>query len=205
VADPVPQTEAERLKLLTDNLWNDSDLGSAVRKRAKELFPGLTTPDDYAAPLVAPLREENARLQAQLEAVTKRLDDDAAARAAARKEREDGDYAAKLRKVQQDYGFTEEGFQKVIARMQETKNYTDPEAAAAFIAAQTPPVQPNGPTVGPQYLNFVGGVDLDERRKQLHADPERYFDMEVTKCLNDPRGYVAAELGENYAKWHFGG
>jgi hypothetical protein len=204
--EPVIDPKFARAAALVDKLWNDEKLGSGVRRAAKDLFPETSIIDDQLEPVVAPLREQNA-------ALLKRLDEMQAAQEAERKaatekleKQRDEDYATRLDAARKRYGLTDESFDKMVARMKETGNYGDPEAAAAFILSQTPAPSSPGLTVGPQFLDFAGTRKSNERYKHLHMDPEGYFDDQVRQAL-DPatsRNYVADVMGEQYARIAFG-
>jgi hypothetical protein len=132
-------------------------------------------------------------------------------RAAEKKAKEDADKAqrdtefeARIKSAREKYKLTDEGFDKMIARMKETGNYTDPFAAAALIVSENPPPEPTGVVFGPGDLNFAGSSTVDPKYQLLHQNPEKYFDSEVRAMLQNPRQYVANEMGEQYATLAFG-
>jgi hypothetical protein len=190
---------------MVQELWNDAEVGPKVRRTANKKF-GVPIVDDQLEPVIAPLRAQNEALQ-------KRLDELAAEREADRKQREDDakkqqeqTFQATFDAVVKKYGLTDETRDKVIARMKETGNYTDPAAAAAYILSEMPaPVSP-GPTVGPQYVNFAQNDAASDRLKSLWRDPEKYFDAECAKALNPStaRDYYAEVMGEPLARINFG-
>ena len=61
----------------------------------------------------------------------------------------------------------------MVARMKETGNYADADAAAAWVASKTPAAAPAGPTWRSQDLNLFGSKDKDETLAKLHLfDPQ---------------------------------
>jgi hypothetical protein len=198
MADPAPMTEdqARALEIFSE-LFNDpaSEAGKALRAKAKEKNPNLRLPEDAVEPLIAPYREANDALKARLDAME-------AERAEEKKTREDdaakNNLEAALAGARQRFNLTDEGFDKMVARMKETGNYGDAEAAAAWVAQQTPPPQAPGPYLGPQLLNLAGSAQYDEKFALLHKDPMGAFlDSEFREFLADPVKY-SAEAGFPY-------
>lgn len=191
MADPVQPLTAEhvRAKQLIDKLWNDGELGSSIRKAAKKEF-GIDIPDDH----VEPIRLE---VQKELEAARKEREEARAEREAARKEAEE---AAMKRTLEQTisqardkYSLTDDGMTKMLDRMKTTGNFSDAEAAAAWVAQQTPPPVAANPSWLPQDMNLFGTKDgADEKFKQLHRDPVGYMDAELREFIRNPDAYVAA-------------
>ena len=137
-------TQAQiRAQELLEQLWLDGDIGEKIRKAAKAKFPDAKILDDTVAPFVAPLKAENAALKERLD---KMEADRAAEREAAEKHSAQTNLESALARARQDYNLTDEGFDKMVARMKETGNYADADAAAAWVASKTPPAAPAGPT-----------------------------------------------------------
>jgi hypothetical protein len=169
--------------------------GPMAAIKAKEKNPNLRLPEDAVEPLIAPYREANDALKARLDAME-------AERAEEKKTREDdaakNNLEAALAGARQRFNLTDEGFDKMVARMKETGNYGDAEAAAAWVAQQTPPPQAPGPYLGPQLLNLAGSAQYDEKFALLHKDPMGAFlDSEFREFLADPVKY-SAEAGFPY-------
>jgi hypothetical protein len=182
--------EHERALALVNSLWNDSEVGMMLQEKAKAAFPDIRTTSEAYAPI-------RADMDRQLAAQQKVIDDLKAEREADKKERE-AEVAERQKKTfeqqiaaaREAYSLTDEGFDKMVARMKETGNYTDPESAAAWVASKTPPKPVSGPTFGPQDLNLFGSSQHDEKLAALHKNPERYMDMELTEFVRDPDKYV---------------
>lgn len=194
MADPVTLTPEQleaykRADSLLADLLADGELGSKVRAAAKKKFNLTNTIDDQAEPIVAPLRQQIKALEENNKAMAERLE---------KKDKEDQEKAAeveftkKLGKARDHFKLTDEGVEKVIARMKETQNYTDVMGAAAFIVSETPqpkPVVP-GPSWLPQRMNLFGTSERTEAFELLHKDPQKYQDRELSKFVSDPDGYV---------------
>lgn len=187
---PIPMTENDRRSIEVFNeLWNsNTDAGRALRAKAKEKYPDARLPEDIAEPAVAPLREANAALQKRLDAMEEE-------RAAEKKAREEAaaqtNLETALANARQRFNLTDEGFDKMCERMKATGNYTDAEAAAAWVAQQTPPPAPPGPYLGPQNINLYGSSEPNPQFELLHKDPSgRFLDEEFRQFIADPDKYV---------------
>jgi hypothetical protein len=197
--------EADRYQNLVAKLWADPELGGAVRKLAKEQYPDVTLPEDSLAPILAPLQKQNQALADELKALREDRAADRKAREDAEKERADSDFAKRFDEAAAQYNLTDEGKAKMRERMVETKNYTDPYAAAAFILSQNPPAPPPGPMYGAADLNFAGSSQVDPSYALLHQDPGKYLDSEIRKAWGpNAKEYVAREMGQMYADLAFG-
>ncbi len=189
-ATPDSQAAPQRTRAqeLLDKLWTDGKLGAEVRAKAKELYPDVRIPEDDINPVLAPalaeLQAARDELKAERESIAKERSD--AADAATKLNLESQLDAARNR-----FNLTDDGFDKMVARMKETGNYTDAEAAAAWVAQQTPPPKAPANYLGPQALNFAGSAEQDERFKLLHTDPGgKFLDKEFNDFFADPDKYV---------------
>lgn len=182
--------EFQRSHELINNLWNDSAVGPAIRKMAKEKY-GIQTQDDALEPIVGPLKKQVEELQAKIAA-------DSEARE--KKAKEDSEAAAKktleetINTVRDKHNLTQEGVEKMLKRMQDTSNYGDPEAAALWVLAQDPPPKAPGPSWAPKYLDQKGNLE-DTKLKLLHNDPEAFRDAELQEFVSDPDKYVRDTFG----------
>ncbi len=186
-------TEAQiRALAALEKLWNDGEVGSAVQKKVKEIFPDAKTNDDVFGPVVAPLRAENEKLAAKLAKIEEE-------RAAERKATEEASMKRSLEEslqsAREKYQLTDEGFDKMVARMKEKGNYADADAAAAWVAKQTPPAPAAGPSWKPQSMNLFGSKKYDEALADLHRDPQEYMDNQLAQFVADPDAYVAETFG----------
>jgi hypothetical protein len=187
MADPVPAKS--RLEQLADKLWNDkTSAGAAYRAAAKELFPDVALPEEAAEGAVAPVK-------AELDAMREKFDAMVAERAAEKQAAADAAVQTNLEtavaSARAKYHLTEDGFDKMVARMKETGNYTDAESAAAWVAMQTPTPKAPGPYLGPQNINLFGSAEKNEQFALLHNDPTgKFLDNEFREFLSDPDAYV---------------
>lgn len=196
----------DRYQKVLAKVWDDPELGPAVRKAAKEVLPNLRTPADDVSPILEPLRKQNDSLAAELKAMREEREAEKKAREERDKAAADADFERKINEARKSFNLTDEGFDKMVAHMKATGNYTDPMGAAALIVSQNPPPPPPGPMYGASDLNFAGSGQIDENYRLLHESPERYLDAEIRKAW-DPRtarDYVAKEMGEQYANLAFG-
>ena len=192
-ARPATQNQI-RAEALLEALWGSADLGPKIRKVAKERFPDIRLPEETVDPVVAPLREENEALRKRFDELSERLE--------SREKRESEeksfrDLEASVDRAVKKFGLTDEGRSAMLDRMKETKNFTDVEAAAAFIAHSTPPQPSAGPTwaAGAQKLNLFGSAEADKSYERLHRNPEAYLEDELRTFARDPDKYVTETFG----------
>ena len=188
-------TQAQiRAAELLEELTRDSEVGAKIRSVIKTKFPDSQAArlDDIAEPLVAPLKKENAALKERLD----KLEADRLA------EKEDAEKRAAqtnleqaLAKARQDYSLTDEGFDKMVARMKDTGNYADADAAAAWVASKTPPASAPTPMWRGQDLNLFGTKNKDEALAKLHRDPIGFQDDQIEAFLRDPDGFTRETMG----------
>lgn len=189
---PAIPVEYQRSRELIDALWNDATVGPAIRKAAKAKYPDVTLPDDSFEPIVAPLRQQVEELQKTLKEEREQRAKDTAAADEARSKRTIEDALTSARK---SYNLTDEGFDKMVARMKETGNYTDADAAAAWVISKEPPPRQPGPTFGPNRLDVARYHD-DDARKLLLKDNEAFLDNELNDFSKDPDKYVRETFGQ---------
>lgn len=186
--------EKTRAEVLLDKLWNEqSPAGQAVRQAAKTMYPEITTPDDTAAIAVAPLKAEVEDLKGQL---GKALDRISAREQADADTQTENALAVKITNAARQFSLTDAGRDKMIARMKETGNFSDADAAAAWVHTQTPkPAPTNTPTWLPEAANLFGSQKQEEQFEALHKDPRKYMDDQLRLFSRDPDAYVAETFG----------
>jgi hypothetical protein len=141
-------------------------------------------------------------MQAKLEAYEAKLaaieEERRSEREAAEATRQKASLEDAINGARQKYSLTDEGFDKMVTRMKETANYTDADAAAAWVAQQTPAVQTKRADWMPRKANFLGSSELNENPdfKLLHTNPDRYLDSQLERFVNDPDAYVAETFGQ---------
>jgi hypothetical protein len=186
----------ERAAKLLDALWNDSKVGGALRAKTRELFPEVSLPDDQFEPMVAPLREALDATTTELKALR---EERAAEKKAAEETKFQSDFESRIEQARDKFRLTPEGFDAMVSRMKETQNYTDADAAAAWVKSQEPPPKQAGPSWAPQKLDLFGSANTDEKFKLLHTDPQAYQDAELQEFVADPDKYVRDTFGAAYA------
>lgn len=186
------QIALQRSRELIDALWNDGEVGRKIQAVAKSKWNDIKTTEDVLTPIVEPhlnklktLEEKYETLLAEREEEKRKSDD----------ERTKLKLEQQLEKARRDFNLTEEGFNQMIDRMKATGNYSDPEAAAAYVASKAPPTKVAGPTWAPQDLDLFGSKNRNEDLIQLHRDPMGYMDSQLTQFVNDPDKYVRDTLG----------
>ncbi len=191
---PTIPSEYQRAKDLVDAIWRDGDLTTrtAVRKKAKELYPEIKLPEDEYEPYIAPLKAQNDALTAELKAMR---DERAEEKKAREESKTKDDLEAALNSAKAKYNLTGEGFDKMVERMKSTGNFSDAEAAAAWVAGLNPPAPPSGPTWAPQSaaptLNKLWGTEEGgDMWKLLHKDPSAYQDAVLSEFVSDPDKFV---------------
>jgi hypothetical protein len=186
------QTATDRMKALAEALWNDAELGVKVQAKAKEMFPDAKTNADVIDPLIAPYRKQQEELSKQL---SEMREERAAERRASEEQRTKQTLEQALESARKNYSLTEEGFDKMVSRMKETGNYSDADAAAAWVASKAPPKDVKGPTYGAKRMNLFGVGKYDESMKALHQDPLQYLDDQLEEFVSNPDKYVAETFG----------
>lgn len=195
-------TQPDKVTAAFNALWADATLGPEVRRRVKALYPDVQIPEDTYDPLVAPLKAELEALKAERDAERKAAAEAAEAAAKEKAEREQAtvqqNFEAAIANARQKYNLTDEGFDKMCERIKATGNYADADAAAAWVAQQTPPPAQAGPYLGPQQLNLYSpDGEHEERLKLLHRSPDKFLDAELRDFAADAAKYCA-EAGFPY-------
>ncbi len=190
-----------RAKAIVDRLWSDrSEAGKKVKATAKELFPDIVIPDDPLDEAIAPLREQITALQTTL---AERDAKEAEAQQKALEARTETEFMTKLNAAKSEFSLSEAGVDAVVARMKETGNYTDPQAAAAYVLRGEKPVDTAGAAMlGPQAVDFFGKktAEDEERMKLLYSDPaDGFIDYEIAKMAADPDKYARTYAPEFFS------
>lgn len=197
MTDPTirPATQNQiRSEQLMEALWGSADLGPRIRKVAKERFPDIRLPEETIDPVITPLREENEALKQRLDALSEKFEAREKETAESKTFRE---LEASVNAAVAKFGLTDEGRAAMLDRMKETRNFTDVEAAAAFIAHATPPQATAGPSwaAGPAKLNLFGSAEPEEQYKRLHTNPEGYLEDQLREFASNPDKYVTETFG----------
>lgn len=190
----IEDVQSQRARALVDKLWGDKTEGGAyARKTAKEMFPDVVIPEDQTDIAVAPLKAEIATMGTKLTEALDKL---------AKRDQADADMqmenalAVKVGAARKTFNLTDAGFTKMLDRMKETGNVSDPEAAAAWVHTQTPaPKASDTPSWLPQSANFYGSQEKDDAFEKLHTNPQKYMDDQLKLFVQNPDQYVAETFG----------
>lgn len=168
-------------KLLGD-LW-DGKTGMDFKKMVKAARPDTKIPElETIEAVTKPYDEKITHLTENNKKLEERLDkweEDQKNRS------EESELSSTLHDVKKKYSLTDEGMDKVIARMKEKSN-PDAEAAAAWVRDQLPKTKPvNNSNYTPQSFNLYGSSEKDEKWEALNKDPIKFFDNEVATILNE--------------------
>jgi len=190
-----PATENQlKAEQLVETVFNDPALGAPVHEFATKMFgqikPHANTviKKTVVEPEVAAIRKQLETTEEKLAKALERIDE--------RDKREEeaktvSDMRASIADARRKYGLTDEGEQKLIERMREMKNYTDVEAAAAYVVHSAPPQPTSGPSWAPHKTDFYGTAKANEAFADLHKDPMGFMDGEIAKFLKDPAQYAS--------------
>jgi len=181
-----------RSKELVDALWNDGEVGKKIQQAAKAKWNDIRTTEDVVSPIVEPHLNKLKQMEAKYE---KLLEERLEEKRVAEDERVKLKLEEQLEKARRDYNLTEEGFNQMIDRMKATGNYSDAEAAAAYVASKAPPAKVAGSTWAPQDLDLFGSKNRNDALVELHRDPMGYMDSQLTEFVSDPDKYVRDTFG----------
>jgi hypothetical protein len=169
---------------LLNKMADHPEKGIDFKKLAKTVDPTLQfTELDTHERLQAPILEKLTATEAALQAIREEREAEKLERQQADTVRKlSGDVDAAVKK----FSLTDDGREKMTARMQEKGNL-DAEAAAAWVASQTPKAKPSQGTgtFGPSALNAYGSAEKDDAWAELHHDPVRWQDKEIAAFLNE--------------------
>lgn len=185
---------------MLNKLYNHPDKAMEFKKLAKDAgykVPELDTIERVTKPYdekIGGLAEENKKLKERLD----KWENDNL------NSREEAELSSQLSAIQKEHGFSDEGMQKVIKRMQDKKN-PDVESAAAWVKSQEPKAK-----ITTSSTNFAsgkfngsslvgGGEEGDKAWKTLMKDAntgsDDYFSSVVNDVLNNPEN--SREFGGN--------
>lgn len=186
------QIALHRSKELIDALWNDGEVGKKIQQAAKAKWNDIKTTDDVMSPIIEPHMNKLRVMEAKYE---KLLEERMEEKRVTEDERVKVKLEEQLEKARRDYNLTEEGFNQMIDRMKSTGNYSDAEAAAAYVASKAPPAKVAGPTWAPQDLDLFGSKNRNDALVELHRDPMGYMDSQLFEFVSDPDKYVRDTFG----------
>jgi len=207
----IPRSKLELLEgvsKLNNELWNDSQYGMQIKEIVKAKYPNANIPEvdmvretrKAESEILSKVEQERVALEARMAAweakQTERDEKDAQTRA-------EKEFAAEVEAGRKKYALTQEGIDKVFARMKE-KNNPDFESAAAWVTdhqAAAAPVEHSG--YGPQSMNAFGSTAEDKDWELLNRNPwdMKFADKEIRQITQD----FANGRGDRYGANGMGG
>lgn len=174
-------------KDLLESMWQDPERGNAFKKMVKEIRPQAHIPElDIIDRVTKPYEEKLTAAEERFAKVEKDLSD---FKEGLKTEKETKAFERQLNDVKKQGNFTEDGWKKVVNRMVE-KNNLDVEAAAAWVKSHEPKASPSsGSNYSPQGFDMFGTSDKNDAWAELHNDPVKFADKEMTNILNNPERY----------------
>lgn len=174
---------ARKYKAVIDKMWNDPESGLDFKRKVKAIVPDAQIPElDMIDTTVKPIQEQLAKKDEAIKTLTERLDKWEKSHT---DEREESELSKTLDAAKSRFKLTEDGMEKVIARMKE-KNNPDAEAAAAWVAQMEKKAKPiSGASFSPSAINLYGSNSEDDSWKALNQNPEKWFDNEVATMMNE--------------------
>jgi hypothetical protein len=154
---------------LANEVWEDPQLGPAAKELLKRKRPGVQIPDHD---IRMEMRDGFAKMEKAREEE----------KLAERQSKEDEYWKGQRKKIQDEYGYTDDGI-KDLEKMMLEKNIGDYEVAATYHAAKNPKAaEPQG--YKDPYWNHTKSTTFQEIAK----DPEAWGKDEIVKALqNDQR------------------
>ncbi len=192
MADEVKDTPEARALRLYDALLKDKSLSAAVKKKTTEIFPDVDFPE------LAEAEAAVAPVQAKLDKLMEELAKEREERAKEKEERESADFTRKfeerIQAAREKYSLTDEGFEKMTERMKSLKNYEDADAAAAWVAQQTPaPARVNKADWMPMRIGQEQSIrENKELMDLLHTDPQGFELHMIQEFLDSPDDFTRA-------------
>jgi hypothetical protein len=174
----------QRALALLNKVADHPQLGTTFKRMAKQVdntlrFQDIEAADTIGQPLMAELTKAQERI-AKLETDRESERQQREAESHVRTLTGDIDTAAKK------FGLTDEGVSAMKTRMTE-KGSLDAEAAAAWVASQSPRARPSDATgaFAPAALNLYGSNEKEERWEKLNTNPDAWMSEEIQRALDE--------------------
>lgn len=149
------------------SVWEDPKLGPHAKALLKEKMPNMPIPD----------HDIRAEMDRRFEEFYKRDDEE---REQHRVQTEDAFWKGERKKVQDQYGYTEDGM-KDLEKMMLEKHIGDYEVAATYHTAKNP--KPSEPTSG--YKDPYWNHTKSDLFQQIAKDPEEWGRSEIIKAITN--------------------
>jgi len=201
----VPKSRIKQLESvasLADALWNDPKVGMTIKERYKEMNPNANIPEVVVAQSSRKVEQD---LIAKIEAKEKAVDDKISAwekknadkEAADESKQAEASFASEVEATKAKYKLTQEGMEKVFARMKE-KNNPDVEAAAAWVTDHEVKAAPTS-GYNDSAFNPYGSKSEDKSWELLNKNPfdGKFAEQEINRIAQDFAGGRAHLYGPN--------
>lgn len=172
--------------------WKKPEDRLTFMRAARDIEPGIRIPeDDIAAPLIAPLQEQIEALRAQNAKFEER---ETARTVAAQNAEAESELQRLLGNIQKKHRLNDEGMRLTIERMKALGSMDADGAALAVLRDHHTPDMAGSGNMAPGAVDVFGYNQAadDESIKALHANPEKWFDKECEKVLEEFRTGEAA-------------
>lgn len=169
----IDDAELEQLRKargLLDELTRNPKTKRTVERQIKALHPDVVIADDYDAPVMD-----------EIKAIGEKVDKFLTAQA---ESRTDTQLSAAFDRVRTDFGFTDEGIEKLKKLMVDRK-IADPIDAAKVWAADNPPPPPQRPSSFGGTSWGIGSKTEEPDTKLLFEDEDAFAEQEAGKFFQE--------------------
>lgn len=150
-----------------ESIYNDPHLNKEAKALVKRKYPNLQIPD----------YDLETKIEGRFAAEKKARDD---AEAATKQQKLDKEIADQRKRVQDEYGLTDDGMKK-LEDLMVARNIGDYEAAAIYLASKEP--KTSEPDYNSGYWNH-GQQFKTDGFKDIVADPEGWARKEIMKAVH---------------------
>ena len=179
--------EYQKAAKLLQELHADSATSLPLKKLLKQKYPTWSDPELEAEDKIAKAAETvGKQANDSVAEVKKMVEDLLNERKQEREEAQVNGFKAKVQKVRDDYGYTEEGMSKVLELMKD-RGITDPEDAAVIFEKRQPKTAPeHKPYTG--RMQFITPDSKDDPDfKKLMSDPDQFMVDEMYASLRESK------------------
>lgn len=167
--------DAELVKLrqaqdLLDRLQKDPRTRRPFQRQVKTLHPEVTSDDDYNAPIMDEIKSIGEKVDSFLKTQTE--------------SRTDSALETEFGRVRSDFGFTDEGIEKLKKLMVDRK-IASPIDAAKIWAADNPPPPPQKPSAFGGTSWGFGAKSEEADTKLLFEDEDAFMEQEAGKFFQE--------------------
>lgn len=171
--------EIQKAQAVLKELLTDSSTSLDLKRMMKKKHPEWNDPELEAAEKIAAAKAEVGKEATDSVAEVKKMVQDLLDE---RKKDKDesalNDFKSRVNKVREDYGYTEEGMNKVLEVMKE-RGITEPEDAAIIF-------EKRAPKPAPEHKPYTGRMSF--------VSPSSKDDPNFNKLMNDPEQFMVDEM-----------